>query len=102
MPMVLLPLGLSLRSWSKPLRDRRNATFLAECAGTPLSTTRTFIARVRIALPYMAWVGMSPMPPAVIQTAIAIIIRFSVSEMKPRGTLLDPPTQAHFNSRLSM
>ena len=39
---------------------------------------------------------------AAIQMAMAIIIRFSVSEMKPRGTLLDPPTQAHFSSRLSM
>ena len=37
-----------------------------------------------------------------IQRAMAIIIKFSVSEMKPRGTLLEPPTQAHFNSRLSM
>ena len=37
-----------------------------------------------------------------IQTAMKIIIRFSVSEMKPSGTLLDPPTQAHFSSRLSM
>ena len=37
-----------------------------------------------------------------IQTAIPIIIRFSVSEMKPSGTLLDPPTQAHFSSRLSI
>lgn len=37
-----------------------------------------------------------------IQTAIAIIIRFSVNEMKPSGTLLSPPTQAHFKSRFSM
>ena len=38
---------------------------------------------------------------ASIQTAIAIIPRFSVSEMKPSGTLLSPPTQAHLSSRLS-
>lgn len=37
-----------------------------------------------------------------IHSAIAIIIRFSVSERKPSGTLLDPPTQAHLSSRLSM
>lgn len=36
-----------------------------------------------------------------IQSAIATIIRFSVSEMKPKGTLLLPPTHAHFSSRLS-
>ena len=39
---------------------------------------------------------------AIIQIAIATIIRFSVSEMKPSGTLLSPPTQAHFSSRLSI
>lgn len=38
----------------------------------------------------------------IIQTAIAIIIRFSVSDVKPSGTLLSPPTQAHFKSRFSM
>lgn len=37
-----------------------------------------------------------------IHAAIAIIIRFSVSETKPSGTLLDPPTQAHLSARLSM
>jgi len=36
-----------------------------------------------------------------IHSAMAIIMRFSVSETKPSGTLLDPPTQAHFSSRLS-
>ncbi len=36
-----------------------------------------------------------------IQTAIAIIIKFSVSEMKPSGTLLSPPTHAHLSSRRS-
>lgn len=42
-------------------------------------------------------------PPGVtIQAAIAIIIRFSVSDTKPSGTLVAPPTQAHFNSRRSM
>ncbi len=70
--------------------DRRNASFFVECAGKPLSEPRTFIGRVCIALRYIAWVAMSSMLPAAIQTAIAIIIRFSVSEMKPRGTLLDP------------
>lgn len=39
---------------------------------------------------------------ASIQIAMAIIIRFSVRDTKPRGTLLSPPTQAHFNSLLSM
>ncbi|QHG74282.1 hypothetical protein DQW09_31085 (plasmid) [Ensifer adhaerens] len=37
-----------------------------------------------------------------IQTAIAINIRFSVSEIRPNGTLLSPPTQAHFSLRRSM
>lgn len=35
------------------------------------------------------------------QTAMLTIIRFSVKEMKPSGTLLPLPTQAHFSSRLS-
>lgn len=39
---------------------------------------------------------------AAIQSAIVIIIRFSVSETKPSGTVLDPPTHAHFSSRRSM
>lgn len=39
--------------------------------------------------------------PTIIQTAIAIIMRFSVSEMKPSGTLLPPPTQAQLRSRFS-
>ena len=37
-----------------------------------------------------------------LKTAIATIITFSVSETKPRGTLVSPPTQAHFSSRLSI
>lgn len=37
-----------------------------------------------------------------IQIAIATIMRFSVSETNPSGTLLLPPTQAHLSSRLSM
>jgi len=37
-----------------------------------------------------------------IQSAIPIIIKFSVSETKPSGTLLDPPTHAHLSSRLSI
>ena len=37
-----------------------------------------------------------------IHTAIAIIIRFSVSDRKPSGTFELPPTQAHFSSRRSM
>lgn len=36
-----------------------------------------------------------------IQTPIATIIRFSLSDTKPSGTLLVPPTQAHFSSLLS-
>lgn len=39
---------------------------------------------------------------ASIQSAIATIIRFSVSETKPSGTLEFPPTQAHLSSRLSI
>ena len=39
--------------------------------------------------------------PDTIQIAIATIMTFSVSETKPSGTLLLPPTQAHFSSRLS-
>jgi hypothetical protein len=39
---------------------------------------------------------------ATIQTAIPIIITFSVSDRKPSGTLLDPPTQAHLSSRRSI
>lgn len=39
---------------------------------------------------------------AAIQSAIAIIIRFSVSDTKPSGTLLDPPTHAHLSSRRSV
>ena len=31
-------------------------------------------------------------------SAPAIINKFSDSDTKPRGTLLSPPTQAHFNS----
>jgi|GEM_PF-4030053 len=34
-----------------------------------------------------------------IQIPIAIIIKFSVKDTKPSGTLLLPPTQAHFNER---
>jgi hypothetical protein len=37
-----------------------------------------------------------------IQRAMATIMRFSVSEMKPRGTVLSPPTQAHLSSRRSI
>ena len=37
-----------------------------------------------------------------IQSPMNIIIRFSVSETKPSGTLLLPPTQAHLSSRLSI
>ena len=39
---------------------------------------------------------------ASIHTAMAIIIRFSVRDTKPSGTLESPPTQAHFSSRLSI
>jgi Predicted metal-binding protein len=53
--------------------------------------------------PYMAWPPtVSPKAGNTIQTAMAIIIRFSVNETKPSGTLLEPPTQAHLSSRLSM
>ena len=38
----------------------------------------------------------------IIHTAIPIIMRFSVSDRKPSGTLLDPPTQAHLSSRRSI
>lgn len=36
-----------------------------------------------------------------IQIAMAIIMRFSVSDTKPSGTLLLPPTQAHLSVRRS-
>ena len=39
---------------------------------------------------------------APIHRPIPIMNRFSVSETKPSGTLLPPPTQAHLSSRLSM
>lgn len=39
---------------------------------------------------------------ASIHSAMPIIIRFSVSETKPSGTLLLPPTQAHFSSLRSI
>jgi hypothetical protein len=38
---------------------------------------------------------------APIHKAIPTIIKFSSSDTKPSGTLLDPPTQAHLSSRLS-
>jgi len=37
-----------------------------------------------------------------IQIAMPTIARFSVSETKPSGTLLLPPTQAHLIARLSI
>ena len=37
-----------------------------------------------------------------IQTAMAIIIRFSVRDTKPKGTFEFPPTQAHLRLRLSI
>ena len=37
-----------------------------------------------------------------IQTAVATLIGFSVSEMKPSRTLLAPATDAEFSSRFSM
>ena len=42
-----------------------------------------------------------PSAPSAIHTAMAIIIRFSVNETKPKGTLLAPPTHAHFSVRFS-
>jgi len=54
---------------------------------------QTFESILVLRFDYTAWIS--------IQIAIAIIIRFSVSEMKPSGTLLSPPTQAHFKSRFS-
>ena len=45
---------------------------------------------------------LGPCGRASIHTAIATIITFSVSETNPSGTLLLPPTQAHFSSRLSI
>gem|GEM_PF-6106510 len=38
----------------------------------------------------------------IIQIDITIIIRFSVNEMKPSGTLLPPPTHAQLRSRFWM
>jgi hypothetical protein len=37
-----------------------------------------------------------------IQIPMAIIIKFSVNDTNPSGTVLEPPTQAHFSSRRSM
>jgi hypothetical protein len=50
---------------------------------------------------YIACAMPSGLPNA-IQTAIAIIIKFSVSDTNPSGTVLLPPTHAHFSSRRSM
>jgi len=50
----------------------------------------------------MPWPTERPDEATTIQMAMPIIIKFSVNDMKPSGTLLDPPTHAHFNSRLSM
>ncbi len=53
--------------------------------------------------PYIAIAGLAPRNAMTsIHTAMAIIIRFSVRDRKPKGTLLSPPTQAHFSSRLSI
>ena len=49
---------------------------------------------------YIACAMPSGLPNA-IQIAIAIIIKFSVSDTNPSGTLLLPPTHAHFSSRRS-
>ena len=38
----------------------------------------------------------------IIQTAMIIIMRFSVREIRPSGTLPSPPTQAHLRSRFSI
>lgn len=47
-------------------------------------------------------IGVDQMPMRkAIHTPIATIMRFSVCDTKPSGTLLLPPTQAHFSSRLS-
>lgn len=48
-----------------------------------------------------AWFGGEADHIVTIQTAIAIMPRFSVSETNPSGTLDAPPTQAHFSLRLS-
>ena len=63
-------------------------------AGTGLAAPRraTAIERVNTAIPYMP-----ESERVAIQTAMPIIIRFSVSEMNPSGTLLEPPTQAHLS-----
>lgn len=47
---------------------------------------------------HAGWLGLHY--EMIIQTAIAIIIRFSVRDTKPRGTFELPPTQAHLSSRL--
>lgn len=41
--------------------------------------------------------ALKPRAPIAIQTAMASIIRFSVRDTKPSGTLLEPPTQAHLS-----
>lgn len=62
--------------------------------GSPMVTCEAMTAHI-------AWPPKRSNAAAAIQTPIAIIIRFSVSEMNPSGTLLEPPTHAHFSSRLS-
>ena len=47
-------------------------------------------------------IAIKPSALAPIHRPIPIMNRFSVSETKPSGTLLLPPTQAHLSSRLSM
>ena len=72
------------RERSGPIRDPRRDGGRPLNAHPPEPQLRGYAARV-----------------ASIHTVIAIIIRFSVSETKPRGTRLPPPTQAHLIERQS-
>lgn len=77
---------------------------MAQLDGEPAKPAQDIrIRRLDLTAPTLSGpVGVYQMPMrTAIHTPIATIIRFSVSDTKPSGTLLLPPTQAHFSSRLS-
>jgi len=71
-------------------------------AGTTVTYLRLTTATHGVVRRYSVITDVSPayILPS-IQTAMAIMPRFSVKETKPSGTLEDPPTHAHLSSRLS-
>ena len=89
----------------RPLRSATSLMFIfASLALTscysfqPLEGQAGKLETMPLAFQLRATYQMAPIP---IQIAIATIIRFSVNEMKPSGTSLPPPTQAHLSSRPS-